>query len=89
MRIKATSEVEKSCSTSDMSSSDVEFDSSKGSVLNMRKPRVVAASSQPRSGSESMLAIIRQSASRTDSQQTMVLVECDIVEARHGESGRG
>jgi hypothetical protein len=45
--IKATSDVEKSCSTSDMSSSEVEFDSSKGSVLKMRRPRVVAVSSQP------------------------------------------
>lgn len=49
--IKATSDVEKSCSTSDMSSSDVEFDSSKGSVLNMRRPRVVAISGQPESWS--------------------------------------
>jgi hypothetical protein len=45
--IKATRDVEKSCSTSDMSSSEVELDSSKGSVLKMRSPRVVAASSQP------------------------------------------
>jgi hypothetical protein len=45
--IKATRDVEKSCSTSDMSSSEVELDSSKGSVLKMRRPRVVAASSQP------------------------------------------
>lgn len=33
VRIKATSEVENSCSTSEISSSDVEFESSKGSVL--------------------------------------------------------
>lgn len=49
MSIKATSDVEKSCSTSEMSSSDVELDSSKGSVLNMRRPRVVATSGQPES----------------------------------------
>ena len=47
MSIKATSDVEKSCSTSEMSSSDVELDSSKGSVLKMRRPRVVAVSGQP------------------------------------------
>jgi hypothetical protein len=45
--IKATRDVEKSCSTSDMSSSEVELDSSNGSVLKMRSPLVVAASSQP------------------------------------------
>ena len=50
--IKATSDVEKSCSTSEMSSSDVELDSSKGSVLKMRRPRVVAVPSQPELCSE-------------------------------------
>lgn len=55
MSIKATSDVEKSCSTSEMSSSDVELDSSKGSVLNMRRPRVVAVSSQLTSCSRTSL----------------------------------
>ena len=63
--IKATSDVEKSCSTSEMSSSDVELDSSKGSVLNMRRPRVVAASGQPELCSGHPCKM-KQSDSRTD-----------------------
>lgn len=66
VRIKATSDVEKSCSTSEMSSSDVELDSSKGSVLNMRRPRVVAVSSQPELCSGHPCKM-KQSDSRTDS----------------------
>lgn len=42
VRIKATSDVEKSVSTSDMSSSYDWFEGSKGSVVYMRKPLVVA-----------------------------------------------
>ena len=44
VRIMATSEVEKSCSTSEMSSSYEWLVSSKGSVLYTRSPRVVAMS---------------------------------------------